>query len=124
MSERRHPSAGSIVIVVLIWVIGLPALLFFASIVALGVGFSADSGGDGDPAAAAGVVMLVGVVVLAGLSVLVAGGIDDEPPAPPPRPYAGRPLHEVPSVTGSWPAKRRTGDAPGDTPDPGARRVP
>lgn len=124
MSDRRHPTTGSYVIVVIIWLIGLPALLFAGSIVALGVGFSADSGGDGDPSSAFGVVVLVGVVVLMGLSALVLGGVDDEPPAPPPRPYAGRPLSEVPSVAGSWPAKRRTGGASTDTPDGDGRRVP
>lgn len=108
MSDRRHPTAGSFVIVVIIWLIGLPALLFVGSIMALGVGFSADSGGDGDPSAVVGIVLVVGVVVLVALSVLVLGGVDDEPAAPPPQPYAGRPLSEVPSVTGSWPAKRRT----------------
>lgn len=106
MSDRRHPTSWSVTLVVMIWALGLPALLFASAIMALGVGFSADSGGDGDPSVVFGTVLVVGVLGLVGLSLMLLGGLHDEPPAPPPRPYAGRPLAQVPTVTRSSSAPR------------------
>ncbi|MEN9645679.1 MAG: hypothetical protein RL238_2348 [Actinomycetota bacterium] len=112
---RRHgPSGGAIVGTVALWVIGLPTLLFVASMFALGAGFAADSGQESNPAGAFMIVALVGVVIMVCITVLLLGGGADEEPMEPPAPYAGRPLTEVPPVASSFPAKRRSGPSPDD----------
>ena len=115
--EQRHaPSGGAIVAVVVVWMLGVPALMFVAGIIGLGAGFAADSGEEVDAGGAIAIVVVLGLVLLVGVTALVLGGLGDDDPIEPPAPYAGRPLSEVPPVATAWPAKRRT-TAPPDRGD-------
>ena len=104
----RGPSVGAIVAVVMVWVLGVPALMFVAGISGLGAGFAADSGEEVDAGGAVAIVVVLGLVLLVGVTALVLGGLGDDDPIEPPAPYAGRPLSEVPPVATTWPAKRHT----------------